>query len=491
MLRATLLAVTLTIAGSAAQGDQRAPACQGREACTAAAGTDEGLRLLWADFERDPEHDVNPDLFAALARAGDRLQPLLLQRMARCRNSVDVDPVAAAYRGPCAGNVTLLRAMQPPFPAWGVEGIVDVALNARSEKVREVTARLLADAHHPAALIPIQRQLAAVVADAARRDPAERNAYGLLMTVAEYGAAARSSGPAITFFLDLRFDESLREAAVKAAGRVGEPMAVTGLLAQAPELTDNWQLAMAVTESLGRLRAVEARPLLERLARDHWHRGVRENATRALAALANPGQAAFADRPLYDDRETAPDAGSCDAEDGRTVRLPQNPVGSLRWPVRGVLEVEAQPINEATGEALRRRVPVQRVQGFVQFAMPVRNGTLIGIDGGEFGGGLVHLPASGSPVLLGPGNVSFAWRMGGRLFVAGGLRHFVLNTGNLLIVDLRTLRIERSIQLPASPSGLRALAGHVAIVSTGRGDVAIREDGQLVDVERVQGCMLE
>jgi hypothetical protein len=453
----------------------------GMPAVIAATGTFEALNLLWEDYERDPHHGDH----RALARFPEQLRPLLLARMARCRDSVGDD---VNYRGPCLGNYELLEHWSPPFPAWGIDALMDIALNGRSVQLREETERRLASLHHPGALPLVQRRLAGLIAEADRASPAERNAYGLLMTLADYGAAARSSGPAIAFFLDRRFNESLREAAIKAAGRVGDPVAVPGLLAQAPELTDNWQLAMAVTESLGRLRAPEARPLLERLARDHWHRAVRENATHALAALANPARSASTSWPDIDASEN-PGAGSCDAEDGREITLLQNPVGALRWPARGIMEVEAQPIDEALAATLRRRVPVQRVQGEVRFTLPLRGGTLIGIDGGEFGGGLVHLPNVGPPVVLGPANVTFAWRMGGKLFVASGLRHFTLNTGSLQIVDLRTMRIERSIQLPASPYRLRALAGHVAVVDTGHGDLAIREDGQLVDVERLQGCM--
>ena len=104
-------------------------------------------------------------------------------------------------------------------------------------------------------------------------------------------------------YLGAAYDEDLRADAALALGRIDAREAVPALLALAPDLADDWVLAYNVAESLGRLRATGARPLLERLARDYWHRGVRNNATRALNAIAGGAFASYAgaaaDDPPY------------------------------------------------------------------------------------------------------------------------------------------------------------------------------------------------
>ena len=129
----------------------------------AATGTDEALRLLWADFERDPEMGSNAQTFFALAwRLPDRTRPLLLARIAACRDSDAPDLDAGPDRGPCAGIYSLLGEFRPRYPDWSVEAILDLAGACpfrRSPRGRGNDPRRPA---HPAALAPLQRRLAAL-----------------------------------------------------------------------------------------------------------------------------------------------------------------------------------------------------------------------------------------------------------------------------------------------------------------------------------------
>lgn len=452
----------------------------------AATGTDEALALLWSDFERNPEMGANAQTFFALAwRLPDRTRPLLLARFAACRGSETHNPDAGPDRSPCAGNYALLAEFRPPYPDWSVTAILDLAERARSDQVRAVAERTLADLRHPAALAPLQRRLAALP----RRPTAEDmywEAGGLIRMIERYGPAARASGPAIVPYLGAAYHPELRVSAALALGRIDAQRAIPALLALAPDFADDWLLAYNVAESLGRLRATEARPLLERLARDYWHRGVRNNATRALNAIAGNAFArqagATSDDPAYADSRDEDGQGYTYFGDLRFAGDQASGICPER-PSQDVIETDI-----ATRQQLRRRIPVSFAQGEVVFGLPVPGGTLVGVNGGEFGGGLIMLPHRGPPRKLLGSPVVFAWQRGNSLYVATGLAHMVLDTGTLHVVDPARGTVERSIRLPASPRRLHRVRGNIAVIDTGAGQVAIRPGGQLVDVEQLPGC---
>ena len=443
----------------------------------AATGTDEALRLLWQDFERDPDQGSNSQTFFALAWGmGERVRPLLLGRIAACRDSADGSP--------CAGIYTLLGEFRPRIPAWSVAAILDLAEHARSDAVRVAAENMLASLSHPAALAPLQRRLAVLRPDAAIEGGRWR-AASLIRQIARYGAAARASGPAIMLYLGAAQDEDLRADAALALGRIDSRAAVPALLALAPALPDDWLLAYNVAESLGRLRAEAARSLLERLAREHWHRGVRRNAARALSALsggpfaipAEPGSGVLYPNPRSVDGQEFVYIGDLRfAGDDATRACPR----LARMP--GVVA------GAEAGEALRRRIPNALARGEVKFVLQVNRGALVGLDGGEFGGGIVLLRDRGSPRALTDEPVAFAWRMGRRLYVAAGLAHLGLDRGHLYVVDLARLRIQRTIRLPASPRALHAAPGGAAVIDTAAGQVAVGPDGRLIDSGRIDGC---
>jgi HEAT repeat protein len=134
----------------------------------AATGTDEALRLLWADYQRDPEQGSNSQTF---------------------------------------------------FPAWSMPAILDLAAHARSDDVRASAEDTLARFSNPAALAPLQRRLAAYP-----REPGNERRWEvsrLIMQIVRYGTAAQASGPAIIPYLDVAYDEDLRADAALALGQIG------------------------------------------------------------------------------------------------------------------------------------------------------------------------------------------------------------------------------------------------------------------------------
>ena len=376
----------------------------------AATGTDEALRLLWADFERDPREGSNAQVLFALAQFGERLRPLVQAKMDQC---------GAVWSDGCHGMVELLgeldrrwpRPLPPVIPPWGTELLVDW-LSAEAPEARSVAADTLGLRRHPAAREPLQRELADLSAEPADRQSGWE-AQRLIGQVERYGAAAIGSGPVIARYLDSGFDEDLRADAALALGRVEDRTAIPALLGLGSELTDDWLLAYNVAESLGRLRASEARPLLERLG-SHWHRGVRNNAARALNAIRG---GAFgrpeepSESPPYpverDDegnellyfgglRFAGDDATDwCGVPAERMWTLEQRPIVNLRWPGRGSVRIALDPPSEAFARAIRQRIPAQQVQGQIVAVLPIRSGQLVAFNGGEFGGGVYHIPPSG------------------------------------------------------------------------------------------------
>jgi HEAT repeat protein len=463
-----------------------------------ATGTDEALRLLWQDFVREAR--PHAQVVFALARMEERVRPLLIERFRDCRESSTGEE--------CLGIYALLHDLEPPYPNWSVDPIVDIALNARSDEARQEAEAHLVRLRHPAGLAPSQRRLADLSAERALEFDGRWDATTLIDQVSSYGSAARSSGPAIARFLAPAFDEDLRADAALALGEVGDATAVPALLALAPELHDDWLLAYHVAESLGRLRAAEARPVLEDLARRHWHKAVRNNAARALHSIETghfvrpevPGDGQPYPPPRGEDGEEYLYFGGlrfagddqprwCSGADtGQSQRLAQDPVGTMRWPRRGRADLILIGLDEVRQQEVRHLIPMQQVRGSVIAVLPVRAGQLIAFNGGEFGGGVYHVRENqaAQPLLDEP--VFAAWLMGGRLYVAAGLAHLVLDRGHLYVIDPAGLTVERIVRLPASPRGLAVSSHRAVIVKTNAGDLAVRANGEIVDPTRIGDC---
>jgi hypothetical protein len=260
-----------------------------------------------------------------------------------------------------------------------------------------------------------------------------------------------------------------------------------------------------VAESLGRLRAAQSIPLLEGLARDYWHKGVRNNATRALNAIAGgafalsavPGDpkpystvGADGTVDLYtgDLRYDADRPSSWCATPDRKVAMARDPIGGIAWPRSADRELEFEPVDEETVREVRARIPAKDARGRIMAVVPTRDGTIVGFNGGEFGGGIYFLPTDGAPKRLNGDRVVGAWRMGGRVYVAAGLAHGIGEDGHLYVLDPTGPTIERAIRLQAMPRSIAIAKARAVVLTTSEGDVAIRQDGRLVDPATVGRC---
>jgi hypothetical protein len=118
--------------------------------------------------------------------------------------------------------------------------------------------------------------------------------------------------------------------------------------------------------------------------------------------------------------------------------------------------------------------------GTVRLFAALEDGWLVGTDAGEWIGTLsIERPAGRK--ILAKGNVLGAFSWHGRLYVLTGLKHLMLNEGELWEVDLEGERLVRRTSLAAAPVDILITKEGRPIIRTAKGDVALLEDGSTVD----------
>jgi hypothetical protein len=452
----------------------------------AATGEEEALLYLQERFLRNPDFSNNTQVHMALARFGNRLAPFVAAQAERCR--------AEGNPNLCAGVLSLIGEVGRSSPQWGEAAVARIASSPLPDARRRGEDALIGR-RHPLGLHALKGRIEAFGGAMQPRGWQIENA---LVQAGRYGPVAAPLGPAIAAFLDSA-DAELPARAALALAQIASPAGAERLIALEPGFEDDWLLAYNALEALGRARVAEARPLIER-ARSHWHAAVRNNAQRALnslaggdfarpAALAGPaGKQPRGHFPLSDLRfgdDAAP--AFCGAKiRGSRTPLPQDPPGAVSWPASGAerlaFESPARP-----SASMMPPPPPGRPWGRIVFRLPLGSGYAVGHESGEFGGGIVHIRPDGGTATIADGNPAFAVPMGGRWYVAEGLSHLGLDRGSLIVLDSGG-RVARRIRLPASPREAIATESRTLVIRTGGGDIAIREDGRLVDPSRLALC---
>ncbi len=114
---------------------------------------------------------------------------------------------------------------------------------------------------------------------------------------------------------------------------------------------------------------------------------------------------------------------------------------------------------------------------------------LIGTNAGHYGGSLYAAGRAGSVQVVVPENVQLAFRMGGQVYVVTGYYDsmFGFQKGDLWVIG-EDRRVVRRVRLPGVMTRIAATDRHVLIIETVAGDVAVREDGRLVDPASLDYC---
>lgn len=322
-------------------------------------------------------------------------------------------------------------------------------------------------------------------------------------TIAEIGRFGHAGLEAAAFvrpFL-LRPDiPASRASAALTLGQIGDRYAIPMLITASRD-RDDWLLAYNAAESLGRLRAEEARDPLQEIAANHWSQAVRNNAERALNMLDggsferpgisedglgmndNLGETDHLYMGLV--RFKGDDKGGsaeCIVMSDTTQRLSQSPVGILRFPRQGAQEIEPSGVRMGDRPIFPNRIANHMPRGTVTVVETLAHGILIGTNAGEFIGGLAYVDDRTRQVeLIVPDNVSFMFRHGGRLYALTGLSHLFSSYGEIWEIDLEgdTPQASRRIPLPSEATQVLATASRDIVFVTNDGTFLLTEDGTL------------
>lgn len=326
----------------------------------------------------------------------------------------------------------------------------------------------------------------------------------LLADLARTGAASKSAGPLLVELLN-HVDWDTRLGAARAMGYVEYADGATALIPLLQETGDvrlNWVAA----ESLGRLRAPEARPALERAAQTHWFPPVRSAAQRALAErivpavdpaseyrldLAVPHEF-FAHQALSRDMPACKRPAVSVQQEARTRKLrierDADRLAKMGYTATVVgfgpaveassVEGSSKVIELSPGNIVEHRNAVSQVP---QVALRVDGGWLVGSSRGEWGGELVFLGDDGANQTILEENVEDIYSLGSRIVAVTGLAHMGINNG--MLYDLT--RVEQSRwnarpwrSLPGAPHSSGLVSSEEVMVSVGRGVfILVSSDG--------------
>jgi HEAT repeat protein len=459
----------------------------------AATGTEEALAYLRERARKSPDFSNDSQLRMALARFGDRLRPFVAAELEACGRG-----------GPkerCRGIFATLGDIEGGYPGWAADPVAAlVRAPGTVESVRWLASDFLIQRRHPVGREILRERLQALSSK-------PWQAAETVRQLGDYGSAAADVGALVADHLasaspDVRIEAALTLGRIEAKGEAPK------LIALEPQFEDDWLLAYDALESLGRMRSAAARPMLERVSGTHWHRAVRNNAERALASLAGgdfarPGVAGDAlpfkgpeqGGSLHLPSEWLRYAGDAQPRACRQLQraserpAAQDPPEAIRWPGNGAKRLVFEPLAAASAGPLRLRLGPDRGSARIPFRVRLRSGLLTGYDQGEWGGAVVHLGSDGPSETLLRGNPRGGLRMGGRLYILEGLWHGVMSRGSVAVIAGDPPRLLRRIRLPGKPEEVLATDRRTLVIRTAEGDVAIREDGRLIDPESPAACM--
>lgn len=324
----------------------------------------------------------------------------------------------------------------------------------------------------------------------------------VLRDIKSLGKNGYDAGPAVLDYLEDP-DWDVRVIAADTLGRIGYGSA-SSTLARTLTDEDDWKLVYAASISLGRLNADEFIDELESVRSTHWYPPVRAIANSAIQHMQTGEGLDEADWWHFAPVENSPE--TCDAVSYRTVNEREGTklyadhdhehlkalsyltsIYSYGAPEgtepneHGVIEVTAENMVEYVEPVLQ--VP--------DLALKVSNGWLVGSDRGEWGGELVHIPASGQRIVLYDGNVEEIFPLGSQIVATTGLAHLGMNSGFLLrIEEIESGRFSATPwkRLPGAPVSSWLIEGGELLVNTrGGGSIVVGSDGALRMAECLDG----
>ncbi|HJU40062.1 MAG TPA: HEAT repeat domain-containing protein [Tahibacter sp.] len=321
-----------------------------------------------------------------------------------------------------------------------------------------------------------------LIADCPVVDPdveTDRVAPGLCQRdIALYGHAAEHAGPTIVKHLKSR-DLDDRAYAAVALGMIGYRPAI-------PDLIDtldgkDWLLARASVRSLGWLRAVEARPYVERLARTHPLAIVRREAATALAAIDANAAPAADEQALMTSNEAFYLVFAYDFDDSN------NPCERGPWHWNGrTVPMPPDVANDTETAPAANDASLPELQA-VSAVLEVESGRLIGTNRGEWGGELYFQHKGSTPKKLLDENIVAIEKFGSDIVAFGGLTHMGSSKGVAIAVERKGpgYAARTMLPLPGAPRDVIRVDASTLLIVTRNANVVLRSDWHLDDAECV------
>jgi hypothetical protein len=291
---------------------------------------------------------------------------------------------------------------------------------------------------------------------------------GLLYQLSYLRAFGIGAGETVVGLLQ-HDDWKVRVTAARTLGWIGYDGGVDALRTRL-ESAEDWRLAYASAESLGRMKAGPAKRALEAAAEKYWYPPVRQAAKEALDVVEGLGP------------EPRPEV-----RDAIRWSFLEYLVKAEEFSAREKLELEVATVSEAnvlTKNQLEQESYTVESYGEVGVGCGLRieKGLMLGSDRGEWGGELVFTDLSGSDHILVRDNVVGIHRMPFGVVAATGLAHMDTNRGYLYLIDvdaepIPTARIWKA--LPGAPRKTGRLVNGGLFISCVGGDVVISPEGKI------------
>ena len=456
----------------------------------ARVGTPDAIRSLVENLRRDGS--VPNQTTGALARLGGKAVPYLLEAYAcipRCASpqfqralAAVFDEMGSAAASAVAPLVTTANDSAQPLAlrVAALEALAAIGpeANAHGESLRPLLKspqRKLAQAAAAALLSIGDGSAVGGLLDKLDVEKTPGGRWSLIRGIASLGGAGSVAGPRLQALL---LDPSpwVAAAAAEALGWIGDEEATPHLLAATH--SQHWLLVYQAAWSLGRLRAAEAREPLSQLRDGHWSYPVRTVAAQALEALDKPPE--------------PPEAGLrriIDHFQDVQRHIHEAPVceGDVAW--RGErLQLQDQAVWPPAPftNSWPRFIPAD-----ARAVFPVDDGWLVGLDQGEFGGGLFHYSRAGRErVILKDAPIGGIYRASSGLVATEGVDHMMYRPGNvyrLVRSGNGSWQAQPLVTLQAAPRKTAMAQDGTLIVQSRGAVVAITQGGALEGAACVSG----
>ncbi len=441
-------------------------------------GSPRAIAFLVEDLRENPE--VHTQVTGALVSSGRTAAVLLARQFqmhppvgrkfadAVCQVLGEMGALAEAAVTPLLEAVTSSES-HPDNSRWAIQalGCVGPSAAAAAPVLKSLLQNPAYRASAESTLMKVGTPAAIPVFEERLRTAPSMDTLRTLAGLREQGRAA---GRVVQSLLSRRH---LRFAATRTLGYIQYDGAIDVLIAQL-KAVDDWTVVFASAEALGRLGAARAIGPLEDVAAKHWAPPVRGAARTAIKVIEGEG--------VYPEETDEFTSGfSADALLAFEPTAPLNPVLMMdadeldasalkRW----VYDAEIRGY-DADGEHI---YPIQQEPAC---GLRVANGVLLGGDGGEWGGELMHMMDGASPKKLLDRNTRGIHKLGTQIVAVTGMAHLVINEGMVYRVfpDDPSFVAKPWRRLPGAPLRSGRLADGRLFISCIGGDVILSEDGDI------------